>query len=193
MSLWRRVFTERRTIILPILVLVAASVAAFVLGVLPLQRAVANAEETALASRNTLNLARITDRAAKSTVQSKDQAIAELQKFYAEILPADYARARSLVAFWAQKQAYESRLTFKSGDWDLKEIEDSKLVRVTGKMTLTGSYADISRFLYAAETAEEFFIVEKVLLGQAGLTSPNSMQPLDIELQVATYYLRGDK
>ena len=48
MSLWRRVVRERRTIVLPVVVLVIAAIGTLLLGVFPLRRHVASLEEAAI-------------------------------------------------------------------------------------------------------------------------------------------------
>jgi hypothetical protein len=198
MSLARRIFVERRAVLLPLLVFLAINIGLVLLAVVPLQRAVASAEEQKIESKRLLDMAKIDDRAAQQASGRKDQADVELRKFYSEILPHDFPSARDLVISWAKKTADDSRLRFNSGTFDQKDDKDSRLVRVFGKVILNGDYANIRRFLYALETAPEFVIVENVELSQSGLGEGTGVQPantpskgIDLELTFATYYLGG--
>jgi Tfp pilus assembly protein PilO len=194
MSLAKRIYVERRKVALPLLGFLAANIAVFTLAVLPLRRAVASAEEGAIDATMKLNLAKVSERNAIESGAKTKQADEELQKFYAEILPRDFATARSLVLYWSQRTAGASSLTLRSGEFEQKTVDDSRLVRVSGRITLIGQYANIRRFLYALETAEEFIIVENVALEQAmlqGATGANTT--LTLALDLATYYLGGTR
>jgi hypothetical protein len=190
-SLARRVYLERRRVALPVLGFLIANVAVFLLAVLPLRRAVVSAEEDTRQATMSLNEAKGAERRAQDSGAKTKQADEELQKFYAEILPRDLATARSLVLYWSNRTATSSNLTLRNGDFEQKAVEDSRLVRVSGRITLTGQYSNIRRFLYALETAEEFIVVENVVLEQSTLQGgqPGAPGSLTVALDMATYYL----
>ena len=187
MSLWRRVFTERRRVVLPVLVALLASIAVLVLGVLPLKRAVVSAQDNSLQQFASLANARKEDMQAKAARTGKERADTELEKFYAEILPRSYAGAIDILDHWLGDAAEEVQLRFRSGQWDTEDVRDSSLTKVTGKVTLTGEYNNIRKFLYNLETATEFVIVESVELSQSNVNQANSA--LEVALAVATYYV----
>jgi hypothetical protein len=54
---------------------------------------------------------------------------------------------------------------------------------------LRGTYANITKFLYDLETAEEFVVVEKVELGESGTVESSSGGIIEISLDIATYFL----
>ncbi len=186
MSLTQRIFADRRRVILPLGVFLLANVVA--LGVVFwLQQSLDAAEEARMQAVVDLGAARNQTKLAQEQRTGKERADVELKKFYAEILPKDFASARNVTNFWLGRIASESRLTFHQGMYDSEPIRDSRLVKLTGEVTLGGDYADIRKFLYELETAQEFVIIEKVALSQPNATQGNAQ--LEVALSVATYYL----
>jgi hypothetical protein len=187
--LLRRIFLERRAVLLPLLIAFVVNIGVLVLGVLPLRQAVSGAETDALNARVSLAGARAAERGAKDARSGKERADTEMRKFYSEILPRDFQSAANLISFWPLKIARESRVHFRSGTTLPKAMEDpSTLVKVSTKATLTGEYADIRRFLYEIETAEQFVVIESVELSQSGNLSQQT-GVLEVSLEIATYYV----
>jgi Tfp pilus assembly protein PilO len=187
-SLWRRIYAERRRVLVPLGLLLAANLAVVVFGVLPLARSVSGLEDEAENSRVALLTARARDKQAKDAGASKTRADVELKKFYGEILPANASAARRLIST-LERSANENGLTFQRTQLEDAAIKDSKLERMSGKVTLVGDYANIRKFLYAIETAPEFVIVDRVALEQATDAKSASGGRLVVTLDVATYYL----
>lgn len=186
--LLRRIFLERRAVLLPLLVAFVVNVGVLLLGVLPLRQSVTGAETDALNSRVNLAGARAAEKGAKQAQSGKERADQEMKKFYAEILPRNFDAAANLISFWPIKIAQQSRVKWSSGTTQTKPLQDpSTLVKVSSKATLTGEYADIRRFLYEIETAEQFVIIESVELSQSG--SAQSSGVLEVSLEIATYYV----
>jgi Tfp pilus assembly protein PilO len=186
-SLVRRVFRERRALVLPLMVFLLANVAVLALGVFPLERSVAglkDGEVEALAARGqALKL----ETAAKAALQSKDRAETELRQFYGQILPADVQAASQLTYSWLDRVARESGVEFARSTFKEDEMRESRLKRWTAKAKLVGDYANVRKFLYAVETAEEFVIIEEVGLSQIEATRGGEL--LELELSLATYFL----
>jgi Tfp pilus assembly protein PilO len=190
MSLWRRVYVERRAVILPLLVLLVANLTMLALAVLPLSENVSSLHGEALNATTTLLKARLVDKQAREARASKDRAGQELKKFYVDILPANASAARKLVSF-LEHTAGESGLQFLRSQLEESDVKDSQLERMSGKVTLVGDYQNIRKFLYAVETAQQFVVIERVGLSQAAdLRSTNSGR-LEVTLDLATYYLAG--
>jgi hypothetical protein len=186
--LLRRIFLERRTVLLPLLVAFVVNVGVLLLGVLPLRQGVGGAEQDALTARLNLAGARAAEKGAKQAQAGKERADQEMRKFYAEILPRNFDAASNLITFWPMKIAAESRVKWGSGQTQTKPLQEpSNLVRVSSKATLSGEYSDIRRFLYEIETAEQFVVIESVELSQSG--SPQSTGVLEVTLEIATYYV----
>jgi hypothetical protein len=190
-SLVRRVFNERRALVLPAVVFLLANVGVLALGVFPLERSVAGLKEgevEALASRGQ---ALKVEGAAKAAQQSRDRAEAELRKFYGQILPTDVQSASHLTYSWLDRVAKESGVEYARGTGKEDEIRESRLRRWTCRAKLVGDYANVRKFLYAVETAEEFVIIEEVGLTQFEATRGGDL--LELELSLATYFLPRDQ
>ncbi len=188
MSLWARVYEDRRRVILPLAVLAAAGIAALLFGVWPLQSRVAATENAALEASVDLATARRLERQARDAAANRKRADADLQTFYADVLPRDFATATRTTNRWLQEAARDAGLEFKSAHFDWSPIRDSRLSRAFSTVTLSGRYANIRRFLYAVETASEFIVVEQVGLAEASSTRGRGGS-LDVSLVVSTYFL----
>lgn len=186
MSLWKRVFTERRSVVLPLVVFLVADLAALG-GVFYLQRDVDVVKEESETAVLSLGTAQVQRRDSKATHQSKDLAETQLKQFYGETLPKDFASAVNITAFWLSKTARAARVDYRTGTLAAEEVRDSRLSKVTGQITLVGEYADIRRFLYEVESAQEFVIIEKVELSQPNASQGNAL--LEVQLSIVTYYL----
>jgi len=186
MSLWRRVLAERRGLVVPLLAAVAINVAVLALVVFPLQASVAGDEERATAAQMALGEARRTERSANETRTSKVRADEELKTFYADVLPSNLAVARDLLFLQVRTISRDNGLAFSSSSYEPEEVEDSSLMRFRVDISLTGEYANVRGFLYDLETAEGFFVVESVRLGQSN--SETGGGSLEVVLSVATYY-----
>lgn len=188
MTLWRRILSERRGLVVPLLTALAVNLALLGLVVFPLQASVAGDEERAGAVKLALADAERSERLANETRVSKQRADEELKKFYSEVLPASHAGARDLLFQQIRTIGRETGLNFASSSYEPEAVEDSQLMRFRVDISLSGDYASIRKFLYDMETAQEFFIIESVKLGQS-IREEGSSNSLEVVLQVATYYM----
>src|SRR5262245_66623710 len=92
----RRVFDEKRRLILPLAIALLVNVVLFAIVVYPLPKKVAGGEQDSRAATATLNAATRDYQGAQATVKGKGQADLELQKFYNEVLPHDMSAARRI-------------------------------------------------------------------------------------------------
>jgi Tfp pilus assembly protein PilO len=192
-SLWRRVYQERRGIILPLVVALVANAGLLAFVVLPLERSVAGAGDESVAAMGRLASARLAEKAARAAKASKERADDELRRFYADVLPPDLNEARRLTDHWLQGVAEQAGLQFKTARLDFAPVRDSQLTKVSEKVTLIGQYSEIRRFLYAVETAPQFVIIERVALGESSTTQGGAAGAaasglLEIGLDVSTYF-----
>ena len=188
MTLIKRIFEERRRVLLPLVIALVANVAILLVAVLPLQTAVSMAEADVSEAMRDLGEARRAERQATAARASKERADTELRKFYSDVLPASYGTARQTTNIWLTEAARESGLEFKGSHFDAEPLRESSLSRAFSKITLQGRYPNIRKFLYAIETAKEFIIVEKVELAEQGdrLASSGVLQ---VSLTVSTYFV----
>ena len=186
MSLTGRVFRERRAVMLPLAIFLAANVIVLLAVVWPLKRTVDGAADANYAAATALASARQEEAKAKAQREGKERADAELREFYGVILPRDLRGATETTNFSLHQLARENNLTFRAGTWDHEESRDSDLTKVTGQFTLIGDYKNIRSFLHGVETATEFVIIESVGLAAANSGQANSQ--LELALTVATFY-----
>jgi Tfp pilus assembly protein PilO len=181
-----RILDEKRRLIWPIAVVLVLNIIVFVLVVYPLSKKVANGEQDAQAAAAALNAARRDHAAARATVTGKSQADAELQKFYADVLPPDMSGARRITYLRIEQLAKDSNLHLERENTEPRPLRESDLVKVTYTAALSGEYRDIRRFIHAIETAPEFLVLENVELSQVDET-----KGLNVNVQIATYYRTG--
>lgn len=187
MKLVGRIFAERRAVVVPLALFLLANIGVLLGVVWPMQRAVNGADEARYQATVSLADARKFETEWKAKRNSKDRADQELRKFYSEILPTNFGTARAVANFFLQRVATESKLVLRSGQWEPEPLKDSHLMRVSGTVTLVGDYANIRRFLYEVETAQEFVVIERVELSEANSTQNDNR--LELTLTVATYYV----
>jgi Tfp pilus assembly protein PilO len=193
LSLWRRVLVERRSILLPLAVFLAVNVVVLVVGVLPLRQSVAGMENERYNASVQLGAARQAQNDAERAATSKRQASEGLQKFYAQILAADSFSAMTAVHFWPQRTAQALGLQYTNIETSSPtEVRDSRLMKLTSRFALRGEYANIRKFVYAVEAAEEFLVIDKLKLAQPPAQQANT-PALGFELSITTYYLGGGK
>jgi hypothetical protein len=187
MSIVRRVFSERRAVLVPLTLFLVINVLVLALVVWPLRRTVAGAQEAQYQAAQSVEAARKLESQIKGQRASKELADIELRKFYGEILPKDYRGAIGVTNFFLNGVAQSTRVTFRAGSWDREQVRESQLNKLTGQVTLIGEYANIRRFLYEVETAEEFVVIESVELSQASALQNENQ--LELALVVATYFM----
>lgn len=187
MSLWRRVLTERRVVVVPLLTALVINALVSALALLPLSRSVAGDETRAGDVKLALAEAQRMARVAGDTRTSQTRAGEELGKFYADVLPSTLADARSALYLELLRLAGETGVQHESSIFEPEPVEDSTLQRIRTDVSLTGEYQGIRRFLYLLETSEEFLIVESVKLGSSGQMQGRGGS-IEVVLSVATYY-----
>jgi Tfp pilus assembly protein PilO len=180
----RRILTEKRALIWPIVLVLVANVALFILVVYPLSKKVAGGEQEAEASAAALAQARREHAAAQATVAGKGQADEELQKFYADVLPPDLGGARRLTFLRIDQLARETGLRLLTQRATSAAVRDSALTKWTHEVALSGEYKDIRRFIHALETAPDFLVLENVELTQ----SEEGTRGIDVTVHIATYF-----
>ena len=179
-----RVFTEKRSLIVPLLIGVIVNIALYVIVVYPLSKKVAGGEQAARASSTALDAAKRDYAQARATVAGKGQADQELRKFYSDVLPPDISGARRITFLRMEQLARQCGLRLERETSDPKPERDSQLVRFIYTASLSGEYRNIRRFVHELETAPEFLVLENVELSQ----SETENRGLNVNVEIATYY-----
>lgn len=190
-SLWRRILVERRAVILPVVALVAINVVVLVAVVLPLRHSVATAQDDRNASYARLGNAKANRTLAEKEAASTKDASAGLQRFYADILSTNQAKATNAAQFWTSQTARALGLQYITIETTTTPVRESKLVRVTSRFTIRGEYASIRKFIYAVEAAEEFLIIDKIKLAERAAMQQQNSNLLEFELFITSYFVGG--
>jgi hypothetical protein len=190
MTVFQRVLSEKRRVIIPLALFAVANVVLYAVVVFPLGRQVVNAEAEARTEHQRLNAARFDYLSAKATISGKAQADSALQKFYKDVLPVDQGTARKITYTRLAQLARQANVKLEHGNNAVGHEKDSELSKLATKYTLTGDYRDVRKFIYSLETAPEFIILEKVELASSG----EQAQPhgLSMTLDIATYFRSGN-
>ena len=185
--LWKRVFAERRSLLVPLLALLVIDAVLFGAVVLPLRRSVESSAADADDRHLQLAVANQRLKQMQNTRASRDRAEQELTRFYGQVLPTSQAAAGNLLQLEVARLARENNLTLLNRNWEPETIKDTPLARFTTKVELVGDYASVLKFIYAVETSEAFMAIRSVQLSQATRQQANSGQ-LQLALDIATYY-----
>ena len=188
MSLWRRVYEERKQVVLPLVVLLAVNAAVFAGVVLPLSQRVTAAERARDDARFALVNAQVRHRQAKEALVGREQADRDLRKFYQDVLPRDQATATRATNVWLALAARADGLRFESSAATQNPVRESPLSQASTTVSLLGLYPNIRQFLHAVETAEEFVIIDRVELSESEQDRPGAGTPLAVQLRVSSYY-----
>jgi Tfp pilus assembly protein PilO len=186
----KRVMAEKRRLIVPLLLAIAANLLLYAVVVFPLGRQVASAEAEASLQRDQLTRARQDFLSAKATVAGKQQADAALQTFYKDVLPGDPSIARKLTFTRLAQLAKEANVQLEHGTNTVTHLKGSQLSKLTTSYTLTGDYRDVRKFIYSLETAPEFIVLENVALTSS--QGEQKARALAMNLEIATYFRSGD-
>ena len=96
MTLLKRILTEKRAVVFPLLFALLVNLGVYALVVYPLNRRAAGAVDRAAKAADALRAAERDQAAAQSLVAGKARAEEELATFYDRVLPADYVSARRM-------------------------------------------------------------------------------------------------
>jgi Tfp pilus assembly protein PilO len=189
MSLWRRVFAERRSLLVPIIALLIIDAVLLAAVVFPLRSTVAAGDEEATAARATLAQANQQMRNMQSARASRDRADKELATFYGSILPSTQALASRVLLVEVARLARENNLRLGARAFEEEKVKDTDLRRLIGKVELTGDYGAILRFIYDVETSESFLVINSISLSPANrLAGGASAGSLQLSVEMSTYY-----
>lgn len=185
---WRRIFAERRSILVPLVALLIIDGALVGGVVLPLRSSVASAEDDATAARANLAQANQRMKMMQSARTSRDRAEKDLATFYGSILPSTQAAASHVLLVEVARLAKENNLRLGARAWEEEKVKDSNLRRLTAKADLIGDYGAILRFIYDVETSDQFLVISSISLAQATRQAGGSSGALQLSMEMGTYY-----
>ena len=152
----------------------------------PLARDVANVTARDQAAETALAGAQQAFAEASGLMTGRARAETELAAFYGQVLPADLAGARRLTHLRLAEIAEAAGLRYERATAEPVAEQGSTLTRLQIDLVLSGAYEGVREFIYALDSAEEFVVVDSVVLTQAG-----GGTDLAVSLELSTYYLSG--
>jgi len=187
-SLWTRIFLEKRTLLVALGAGVVLDVAGYALIVYPRGVKSRGAAERASVAATSLGAAERDFAGAKALVAGKTRAEQELATFYDKVLPADESQARRQTYTALPNLARKANVKFAERRTDLDPAipKNSRVGRLQIRMVLSGEWESIRQFIYDVESASEFVIIDDVILAQ---NDPG--KPLTLTLELSTYFRLG--
>jgi hypothetical protein len=179
-----RVLADHRRWLVPVGLVLLINVVVLAAVVLPLRRAVESGAARADQSAQSLRQASADLKDAEATRDSQSQASADLDRFYASVLPSDFPTARRMTHLKLSQLARAHDVDFKSGNANTETLRDSTLERLTVKYALTGDWDDIRQMIYEIETGADFVVIDNVRLVEGS----EANAPLSLDLELSTYY-----
>lgn len=179
-----RVVADHRRWLIPVGVVLAINVIVLIAVVLPLRRSVESGSIRADASAQALRVAMADLKEAEATRDGQTQASADLNRFYADVLPSDFATARRMTGLKLAQLARSHDVGFQNGAAGTETLRDSTLERLHVNYALNGNWDDIRQLIYDIETGPDFIVIDNVQLAEGSQANA----PLSLTLDLSTYY-----
>jgi hypothetical protein len=181
---WSRVLADQRRWLLPVGAVLAINIAVLFAVVLPMRRSVETGTEQANASAQGLNAAIAELQDAEATRDGQVDASKDLDRFYGEVLPVNFAAARRLTQLKLAQMARAHEVRYQRGAASPESLRDSTLERLRTDISLEGDWNDIRQLIYEIETGPDFMVMDHVSLAEG----ESATAPLSLTLQISTYY-----
>lgn len=180
----KRVFDEKRRIVIPLLAALALNIALYALVVYPLGVRVRSMEQREQAAAQEMAAAEREDAAARAVLQGRDRTGTALNTFYKDVLPTSLSSARDVTFLRLEElgEAHDIRIKRRTSTTDKDKKGSLARLRITTE--LEGNYENIRRFIYQLESGPNFVVIDSVQLSQDA--APGS--PLALTLGLSTYY-----
>jgi Tfp pilus assembly protein PilO len=180
----RRVFDEKRRLLLPVAAALAINVLLYVGVVYPMSARLSATESRAQAAQQAQLAAEREDAAAQGAVQSRERTDVALKAFYSDVLPPTLAQARQATFLRLTQLAEAHNLEPSRRNTNVEPGKGKTVERMRATMSLQGSYEDIRRFIHEVESGGDFIVIDSVALRQGVDTGG----PLTLDLTLSTYY-----
>jgi hypothetical protein len=181
---WSRVLADQRRWLLPVLAFLAINIVVLFAVVLPMRRSVETGNEQAAASAQALNAAIADLKNAEATRDGQADASQDLDRFYGEVLPANFPAARRLTHLKLAQMARAHDVRYQRGAASPETLRESTLERLRVDCSLEGDWEDIRQLIYQIETGPDFLVIDHVSLAEGA----SATAPLSLSLTISTYY-----
>ena len=184
MTLFSRVFREKRSVILPLLVGLLINALVYLFVVQPLAARSANVADRAMAASNAARVAEREQIIARDLVSGKARADEELNAFYQKVLPADLTAARRMTYSSLPALARRTNVRYDTRRFDTPEPDkDDRLARLQIRMVVQGAPRTFVASSSSWKARPEFVIIDDVTL-----TEGAEGDALTLRLDLSTYY-----
>ncbi len=183
----KRIFDDKRRLVIPVLAGLALNVVLFAGVVYPLRARVRSMEARADTAAQELRAAEREAADARGITEGRDRTDTALQAFYKDVLPSSHAEARQATFLRLTQLAEQHDLEQSRRSTDPQQERESSLARLQISMSLSGNYESIRRFIYQVETGSDFIVIDSIALQQG----EEAGAPLQLALGLSTYYLAG--
>ena len=186
-ALWKRVLSEKRALIVPLVLALLGNIAAYGLWVYPLGVKSAGAADRAAAAARSLQLAERELAGARELVTGKSRADQELTTFFEKVLAPSLPAARDLTYATLPSLAKKSNVRLLDRRFEIEKPEkNARLGLLKVHTSWQCDYESFRQFIYALESAPPFVIIDDVSLAQ---NDPS--KPLMLVIELSTYYRLG--
>jgi len=182
-----RALAEKRTVLIPLAVVLVANVLAYGPVVRPRGVKAEGAADRAFQAAASRRAAEGEEQNARALVTGKSRADEELSAFYQKVLPGSLEAARRLTYTSLPALAEKSRVQWQTRTSEVEPPEKgARLGRLDTRMVLQGDYSNLREFIYRVESAPDFVIIDDVVLTEA-----KANEPLTLTIRMSTYYRLG--
>lgn len=181
---WSRVIADHRRWLMPVGIVLVINIAVLIAVVMPMRRSAESGTSQAAESAAALNAALADLRNAEATRDGQSQASKDLERFYGEVLPANFSMARRMTQLKLAQMARAHDVAFERGTTSQEELRDSPLERLNVSCSLAGDWDDIRQLIHEIETGPDFLVIDNVALSEG----ETATAPLTLELELSTYF-----
>jgi hypothetical protein len=181
---WSRVVADHRRWLLPLGAVLVINIVVLFAVVMPMRRSVTTGTEQANASAQALGAAIAELKEAEAMRDGQVDASKDLDRFYGEVLPANFSVARRLTQLKLAQMARAHDVQYMSGGSTTESLRDSTLDRLSVQCSLAGDWDDIRQLIYEIETGPDFIVIDNVALSEG----QDASAPLALTLEISTYY-----
>lgn len=179
-----RVMRDYRGWVVPIGLTLAIALAVLILVVIPMTASADAAEQRARTATQARDAAARDLADAVATRDAQAQSAKDLDRFYADVLPADVRTAARLMTLKLSQLARNHNVTFERNELSPQTLRNSSLERLQVSYALAGDYDDIRQLIYDIETSADFIVIDNVFLAEG----QSADAPLALTLDLSTFY-----
>jgi Tfp pilus assembly protein PilO len=180
----RRVLHEHRRVVIPLAAVLLLNLLAYAIFVYPLSARVDNVTVRTTEAEADLAAALREHAGAKELLAGRARAAERLDRFYARVLPANLTKARQIFSPRLDALARKAGVKTKNVGAERTSDPDHALTRLQMRMSLTGTYDRIRRFIHQVEQAEEFVVIDNVEIAEESADEAE----LRMQLDLATFF-----